>query len=331
MQEESEVITPEDLDRALLNDPALATCAGPEAIDQMRYLRIIEDYLEQFDIRYPHLPQFALEDHSWLQSLGPGADENFNRLVSHFHDLTMNFDVCQRTVFVTALTVYDSAVLAALLATERITSQEFAVIYLTSQCLNSKIFGTADDSFDSVRGQERQLLVEAAGNVDLMIRYLKQFGPEVERLIRDGESTEMEFKSTMRWNLRSDREDPAIEHAVLKSVAAFLNTNGGTLLVGVADDRAIVGIEADHFSNPDKCLLHFGNLVNSRIGREFADLLSYQLLPIRDKMILRVDCRRSPKPAFVKTSKEEQFFVRTGPSTIQLSTSEVLDYFAASF
>jgi hypothetical protein len=50
-------------------------------------------------------------------------------------------------------------------------------------------------------------------------------------LIKRGESKTLEFKSTLRWSLKEDRQDDkGVTHAVLKAIAAFLNTEGGDLL-----------------------------------------------------------------------------------------------------
>ena len=57
-----------------------------------------------------------------------------------------------------------------------------------------------------------------------------------EALIKQGESKTLEFKSTLRWNLKEDRKDKRVTFAALKTIAAFLNTEGGDLLIGVADD-----------------------------------------------------------------------------------------------
>ena len=47
---------------------------------------------------------------------------------------------------------------------------------------------------------------------------------QAEELIKRGESKTLEFKSTLRWNLRENRkDDKIITHAVLKTIAAFLN------------------------------------------------------------------------------------------------------------
>jgi hypothetical protein len=50
------------------------------------------------------------------------------------------------------------------------------------------------------------------------------------------------------------------------------------------------------------------------------------LKPIGDKKILRVDCKPSSNAVFLKNSGSEEFYIRNGPSTVLLSTSEVLEY-----
>ncbi|HAM57915.1 MAG TPA: type I restriction endonuclease subunit R, partial [Candidatus Rokubacteria bacterium] len=80
---------------------------------------------------------------------------------------------------------------------------------------------------------------------------------QAEELIKRGESRTLEFKSTLRWNLKEDRQDDkAVTHAVLKTIAAFLNTEGGDLLIGVADDGSIAGIERDRLESDDKFMRH---------------------------------------------------------------------------
>ena len=88
-----------------------------------------------------------------------------------------------------------------------------------------------------------------------------------EELIGQGESMTLEFKSTLRWNLKEERKDrKGVTHTALKSIAAFLNTEGGDLLLGVADDGGVVGIERDRFENDDKFLLHLTQAVRNGLG-----------------------------------------------------------------
>jgi ATP-dependent Lon protease len=149
---------------------------------------------------------------------------------------------------------------------------------------------------------------------------------DVQQIIRMGEGPRIEFKSTLRWNLEADREDKKIEHGNLKTMVAFLNSEGGTLLIGVEDNGNILGIEHDLFENEDKFLLHFGNLMNAKIGRDVASHVKWELKDVAGSRILRVDCLPSPTPVYLKHEGSEEFFIRNGPASVQLPTSEVVKY-----
>jgi hypothetical protein len=97
---------------------------------------------------------------------------------------------------------------------------------------------------------------------------------EIRNLIRAGESSSLEFKSTMRTNLKNEKPGKEIELAWLKAVVGFMNSDGGILLIGVSDDGEILGLDADNFANEDKCRLHFKNLINTHIGVEFTRFIS---------------------------------------------------------
>jgi DNA-binding response OmpR family regulator len=147
-------------------------------------------------------------------------------------------------------------------------------------------------------------------------------------LIQAGESDQVEFKSTLRWNLKTDRSEKSIEKAWLKSIVAFLNTDGGVLLVGVEDKGGILGLEADQFQSEDKYLLHVNNKLKQHIGLEWANFIRFQTESLGDKKVLWIECRPSPAPVFFKMGNEEEFYVRVGPGSRRLSPSEVLTYVA---
>jgi CheY-like chemotaxis protein len=149
---------------------------------------------------------------------------------------------------------------------------------------------------------------------------------QIKSLISKGESDRVEFKSTLRWNLKSERSEKGIEKAWLKSMVAFLNTDGGVLLVGVADDGDILGTAADHFDNDDKYLLHVNNCLQQHIGLECSSFIKFHLVSVDEHNVLLVECQPSPSAVFLKIGKEEEFYVRVGPGSRRLSTSEVLAY-----
>ena len=148
----------------------------------------------------------------------------------------------------------------------------------------------------------------------------------IKALISSGEGSQVEFKSTLRWNLKTDRAEKVIDKAWLKSIAAFLNSDGGVLLVGVEDKGDILGIGSDNFDNEDKYLLHVNNRIQQHIGLEHAAFIGYQLVPVDDQKVLLVECLPSPSPVFLKFGKEEEFYIRVGPGSRRLSTSEVVAY-----
>ena len=313
------ILTRQELDLALLNDPVLRTCAGPEVVEQMKYFHVVEKYLKKHNMDYPNMPQVPMQDHVWLSKVG--GEDNFNKIIDHIYTLLGVLNDQERTVFVTVTHVFDSPIMGAIMTAQNITPHEFAITYMTALCINTKVFSGGD------RNEEREMLQSITRDAECMLRYLNQFmDKEVDQLIKNGENIQTEFKSTLRWNLHTDCRDVKMEHSVLKTIIAFLNCDGGVLFVGVDDNGELVGIEADHFPNEDKYLLHFTNLVNSRIGKQFCNNISWEIVPYRNGKLMQVECTPSPKPAFLKTGNKEEFFIRTGPASVELSGSEMLDY-----
>lgn len=152
------------------------------------------------------------------------------------------------------------------------------------------------------------------------------FEEDVGALIARGEGRALEFKSTVRRNLKTDKNGKEIELAWLKGAVAFLNTEGGTVLIGIGDDGDVVGVSADRFESDDRCRLHVKNLVNQHIGAEFSQLIQFQVGTIGGKSVVVIQCERSSKPVFLRVHNKEAFFIRSGPSSIELSPREVLEY-----
>ncbi len=158
-----------------------------------------------------------------------------------------------------------------------------------------------------------------------------------EELIKHGESKTLEFKSTLRWNLKEDRrDDKAVTHAVLKTIAAFLNTGGGDLLIGVADNGSIVGTERDQLESDDKFVRHLAQVVRNGLGDRAGTCIDPKTQTVQGKTVCVVSCQRSPEPVFVKwkgveATPEGDFFVRSGPGTVKLSPDSAREYIRTRF
>ena len=155
---------------------------------------------------------------------------------------------------------------------------------------------------------------------------------EIDKLIEGGESYKLEFKSTIRTNLKTGEKDKRMEKAVLKTIVAFLNSDGGDLLVGVSDDGEKIGVDIESFDNPDKMNLHISNLISSQIGDEFIPFIKYRQINYgkrddgTDRIVVRFSCEATSTPVFLKDNKEEMFFVRSGPSSVELTGVDLIKY-----
>lgn len=120
--------------------------------------------------------------------------------------------------------------------------------------------------------------------------------------------------------------------AILKTIAAFCNTEGGELLIGVSDDRKILGIEHDHFETSDKFLLHLRNLITGKLIPSVIQYVTYEIVHIDGKEICHVVCKPSKEDIWVKPdSTRELFFVRTGPSSTELQPRDATHYIRDHF
>lgn len=151
-------------------------------------------------------------------------------------------------------------------------------------------------------------------------------------LIRSGESSVLEFKSTARLNLHTKSSDFEITWSIIRTIAGFMNTNGGTLIVGVDDTGHPIGIENDYPSvkgkDRDGWELSLTTSVKNSLGQVAATDLTIGYGELEGRLIARVDVRPNIEPVFAsrKNANREFFFVRTNNSTEELSGAELLEY-----
>jgi type I restriction enzyme R subunit len=153
----------------------------------------------------------------------------------------------------------------------------------------------------------------------------------VEEIIAHDEDFTVEFKSTARWDLREGRPNKAMEDAVVKTIAGFLNTDGGTLLIGVDDSGAVLGLDHDYDRVQPKNGDGFVNwltthLINA-LGYPPVTRVRARIAVHDDKQICRVDVARHSEPVFAKTSKAERvLFARFNNSTRAVPVDEADAY-----
>ena len=158
-----------------------------------------------------------------------------------------------------------------------------------------------------------------------------------EELLKLKESKTLEFKSSLRWSLKEDvKDDKHVTFAALKTIAAFLNTEGGDLLIGVDDDGGVLGIEHDRLENDDKFMRHLAQVVRNGLGDRASTCIDPKTQIVEGKTVCLVSCQRSPEPVFLKWKGLEKaeggdLFVRSGPGSVRLGPADVGAYIRTRF
>ncbi len=166
----------------------------------------------------------------------------------------------------------------------------------------------------------------------IVLVFLKSMNKEgdINEILKTGEHERLEFKTTLRWDVKQNQVNRELEKTVMKTVTAFLNSEGGHLVIGVDDKGKPIGLESDLASlvraDTDGFENHFNNLFNGMVGPEFRRLVKLTFSNIGDKTVCLVNIEPGHKPAYLKTRTGEDFYIRTGNVTTPLKMSEVAAY-----
>ena len=178
--------------------------------------------------------------------------------------------------------------------------------------------------------------------VSLIVAYLHPrpgLEPIAEVATR-GESDSLEFKSSARWNMRAGKRDDAMETVIAKTVAAFMNSGGGTLLIGVDDDGRLIGLGPDYATlktpDADRFELWIRDLWGQRLGTNAAALPLLDFAEATDPQegyerqeVCRVTIPPALGPVYLRGPKgkgEAELWVRVGNSTRRLEVADAVQY-----
>ena len=159
---------------------------------------------------------------------------------------------------------------------------------------------------------------------------LEKLSSDVPALIAGGETNRVEFKSSLRWDVKENRVNKALEKVIAKTIAGLFNANGGSLLIGVADDGEVLGLEKDyaslHHKNRDGFERTLNDVVTKSLGGDLCPYLNTTFSKIDGKDVCLVIVQPSPRAVYLIEGKTSLFYVRSGNSTRQLDVREALDY-----
>jgi hypothetical protein len=150
-------------------------------------------------------------------------------------------------------------------------------------------------------------------------------------LLRAGEGSGVEFKESIKWDIRRQVENDNLKYEVPQTIAAFLNSDGGSLLLGVADDGSITGLAADMAlirRNPtlDGVTLLVSNLLREVLGGAAAREVQFASASSHAGAVLVLTVEPATGPVYTDFANKPHFFVRIGPSTLELDVREAVEY-----
>lgn len=157
----------------------------------------------------------------------------------------------------------------------------------------------------------------------------------VQELIAQGEDGRVEFKASLMWDYNRQAVNKDLYEPVMKNVAAFMNTEGGVVILGVSDDGQVLGVEQDFVGLPKKNRDGWENAFNmafnQMIGAEYRQYVRLEFETIDSQTIGVVAVEAASTPAYLTFKGKEEFYIRTGNSAQPLTVSQATRYIRSHF
>ena len=190
-------------------------------------------------------------------------------------------------------------------------------------------FGIESNDYETfLQARARLIYNELKSRIDLS--HKEPVNEEVKELIVNGESDTVEFKSTLRYDLRRKEVNKKLEYVIAKTIAAFLNSEGGNLFIGIDDNQNMLGLVDDISTlskpNIDGFELHLIEVIKKYIGAGLISHIKISFPVVEETQICRVKVSKSGKPVFTQHEGREDFFVRGGCSSQPLGREEQSAY-----
>ncbi|KAA3616033.1 MAG: DUF262 domain-containing protein [Calditrichaeota bacterium] len=200
---------------------------------------------------------------------------------------------------------------------------------LNSHFIDIKGHGIESDDYQQfLTSRAEKIFTHLKSRIDLT--HTEPANEEIEELILGGEGELVEFKSTLRYDLRQKLVNKTLEYVVAKTISAFLNSNGGNLFLGVDDNQNALGLSDDirtlKKQDIDGFELQLIEVIKKYIGKEFSSHIKITFPEYDKKNICRISISQSSRPVFVSFEGKEDFFVRSGCSSQPLSREEQSAY-----
>jgi hypothetical protein len=141
------------------------------------------------------------------------------------------------------------------------------------------------------------------------------------------------MKSSLRADTLKRGVPPrALEKIVARTVAGFLNQEGGLLIIGADDHGVPLGLDQDLATLQRQDLDGFQQalvqVISAYLGNDVAAAVKIHLAPagVDGPMVCVVKCNPHPHPVFLRDGHAREFHVRAGNTTRLLDVQEANSY-----
>jgi len=191
-------------------------------------------------------------------------------------------------------------------------------------------YGEAAADYAHEQEYKQQMCKEAVADLDrVMVKLYQNFAIEkksVLELIKQGKSHTLEFKETLEYDVKLEKNNKDVLLSSLKTIAGFLNASGGTLLIGVEDSGIIKGIKRDlstmRRGNNDRFEQKIRNCLKDRFNPQPLGKVNIEFEEVNEGMICRIDIQASKDVVHL----DDKIFVRDGNITQELKGQQITNW-----
>jgi uncharacterized repeat protein (TIGR03833 family) len=178
---------------------------------------------------------------------------------------------------------------------------------------------------------------------------------KIKDIIKEGETSLVEFKSSILWSQNYSQEQikqnksielmefgrSASKVIIAKEIAAFLNSKGGSIFIGVKEKKEgrnefeIIGIQDELKKIRDSSIDGYKRIIIDEIIRKYfppkiynnlEEYLTIKFPSINNKILCVIKVNKSESKVFIELNNKKVFVVRIDTETRTLVEEELVDY-----
>lgn len=193
------------------------------------------------------------------------------------------------------------------------------------------------ERYEDFLADRRTRLADAINSfLDGLLKYTGAKAPDdITALLNALEGPTLEFKSSLRWDYKEQKINKELERVAARTLAAFMNAEGGTLVVGVSPDRRVLGLDADLVTISQHDLDGWEGALrtalNNHLDKDVAAVVAVNFAAVDGQTVALVRADRETKPIFLRNNNQTEFHVRAGNRTEMMGVQEATSYIQKHF